>query len=119
MGARRKRDSTHSQERTRSSGRSGTTKDDGESSRDSATVVEQTVAMQVVFEIIERECTNLYRACALLDCLRVAAMYDDYHEEVEPGDVAYVARGLVSDVLHALDRVELQKAARQRPPEPP
>ena len=55
--------------------------------------------MQAVLEIINRECMNLYRACALLDCLRVAAMHDGYEEEVETGDVAYVARGLVSDVF--------------------
>ena len=94
------------------------TKDDGESSRDGVAAVEVSDVVQAVLGIIERECTNLYRACALLDCLRVAAMYD-YEEELEPGDVAYVVRGLVSDVLHALDRVALQKAAHQSPPEPP
>ena len=35
-------------------------------------------------EIIERARRNLQRACALLDCLRVAAMYGD-QEEIEPG----------------------------------
>jgi len=82
------------------------TKDDRESLSDGAT------------EIIERERRNLQRACALLDCLRVAAMYDD-EEGIEPGDVAYVVRGLVNDALNALDRVELRRAARQHPPEPP
>jgi hypothetical protein len=115
MGARHGRDSTHSRKRTRSSGRRRMTKDDGGSSR----AGDKPEAMQAVLAIINRECMNLYRACALLDCLRVAAMHDGYEKEVETGDVAYVARGLVSDVLNALDRVELQKAARQRPPEPP
>jgi hypothetical protein len=115
MGARHGRDSTHSRKRTRSSGRRRMTKDDGGSSR----AGEQPEAMQAVLAIINRECMNLYRACALLDCLRVAAMHHGYEKEVEAGDVAYVARGLVSDVLNALDRVELQKAARERPPEPP
>ena len=114
MGARHGRDSTHSRKRTRSSGRRRMTKDDGGSSR-----AGEPEAMHAVLAIINRECTNLYRACALLDCLRVAAMHPGYEKEVETGDVAYVARGLVSDVLNALDRVELLKAARQRPPEPP
>ena len=106
MGARHGRDSTHPQWRARSGGRRGTRKDDKESLSDRAT------------EIIERQRRNLQRACALLDCLRVAAMYDD-EEGIEPGDVAYVVRGLVDSVVNALDRVELRKAAHQRPPEPP
>ena len=57
-------------------------------------------------------------ACALLDCLRVAVMYDD-EEEIDAGDVAYVVRGLASDSVNALDCVELRRAARQHPPEPP
>jgi hypothetical protein len=65
-----------------------------------------------------RERRNLQRACALLDCLRIAAMYDE-EEEIDPGDVAYVVRGLVSETVNALDRVELRRAARQHPPEPP
>jgi hypothetical protein len=105
MGARHGRDSTHSQRRARSSGRRRT-KDDGELLRDGAA------------EIIERERRNLQRACALLDCLRVASMYD-HKEELEPGDVAHVVRGLVGSTLNALDCVELRKAAREHPPEPP
>jgi hypothetical protein len=69
-------------------------------------------------EIIERERRNLQRACALLDCLRIAAMYDN-EKDIDPGDVAYVVRGLVSSAMNALDRVELRRAARQHPPEPP
>jgi hypothetical protein len=106
MGARHGRDSTHSQRRTRSGRRRGTRKDDGELLSDGAA------------EVIERERRNLQRACALLDCLRVAAMYD-YEEGIEPGDVAYVVRGLVSGAVNALDRVELRRAAREHPPEPP
>ena len=103
MGARPGQDCTQSQKRASSGGRGETTKDDGE---------------QSVSEIIERERRNLQRACALLDCLRIASMYDE-EEEVDPGDVAYVVRGLVSETVNALDRVELQQAARQHPPEPP
>lgn len=106
MGARHGRDSTHSPRRTRSSGRKGTTKDDGELLSNGAA------------EIIERERRSLQRACALLDCLRIAAMYGD-EEEIEPGDVAYVLRGLVGSAVNALDCVELRKAAREHPSEPP
>lgn len=69
-------------------------------------------------EIIERERRKLQRACALLDCLRVASMYDE-EEEIDAGDVAYVVRGLVSRAVNALDRVELRRAVREHPPEPP
>jgi hypothetical protein len=106
MGARHGRDSTHSQRRARGRGRRETKKDDGGLLSDGAE------------EIIERERRSLQRACALLDCLRVAAMYD-YEEGIEPGDVAYVVRGLVSSAVDALDCVELRKAAREHPPEPP
>lgn len=106
MDARHGRDSTHSRRRTRSGGRRGTRKDDGGTLSDR------------VAETIERERRNLQRACALLDCLRVAAMYDD-EEKIDSGDVAYVVRGLVSSAVNALDRVELRRAARQHPPEPP
>lgn len=106
MAARHGRDSTHSQGRARSGGRRGTRTDDGGLLSDGAA------------ETIERERRNLQRACALLDCLRVAAMYD-HEEEIEPGDVAHVVRGLVSSAVNALDCVELRKAARQHPPEPP
>lgn len=68
--------------------------------------------------IIERERRNLQRAYALLDCLRVAVMYDE-EQEIDAGDVAYVVRGLVSDGVNALDCVELRRAARQHSPEPP
>jgi hypothetical protein len=54
----------------------------------------------------------------LFDCLRVASMHD-YKDEIDSGDVAYVVRGLVGDSVNALDCVELRKAARQHPPEPP
>ena len=106
MGARHGRDSTHSKRRPRGAGRKGTRKDDGGPLSDGAV------------EIIERERRNLQRAAALLDCLRVAAMYA-CGQEIEPGDVAYVVWGLVSSAVNALDCVELQKAAREHPPEPP
>ena len=106
MGARHGRDSTQSERRTRSDGRRGTRKDDGE------------LLSVGAAEIIERERRSLQRACALLDCLRIAVMYDE-EEEIDAGDVAYVVRGLVSDSVNALDRVELRKAARQQRAEPP
>lgn len=103
MGARRERDFTQSQERASSGGRGGTAADDEE---------------HIVSHIIERERRNLQRACALLDCLRIAAMYD-YEEEIDPGDVAYVVRGLVRGVANALDSVALQRAVEESKSEPP
>jgi hypothetical protein len=105
MGARHGRDSTHSSSKARSGGRRPTAKDDGEPLSDGTT------------QIIERERRNLQRACALLDCLQIAVMYDD-EEVIDAGDVAYVVRGLVSETVNAFDRVELRRATRQHPPEP-
>jgi hypothetical protein len=45
-------------------------------------------------------------------------MYDD-EEVIDAGDVGYVVRGLVGETVNALDSVELRRAARQHPPEPP
>ena len=106
MGARHGRDSTHSQKRARDGRRRGTVKDDSGPLSDGAA------------EIIEGERRNLQRACALLDCLQIAALYDD-EKEIEAGDVAYVARGLVSSAMDALDRVELRRASRHPSPQPP
>jgi hypothetical protein len=106
MGARHGRDSTQSRGRARGGRRRGTTKDDSGPLSEGAA------------EIIERERRSLQRACALLGCLQIAAMYDD-EKEIEAGDVAYVVRGLVSSAVNALDRVELRRALRQPPPEPP
>ena len=73
---------------------------------------------QAVFEVIERERRNLQRASAVLASLRVACMYED--EEIAAGDVAYVARQLIDGATEALDRVELERAAkRPQPPQPP
>jgi hypothetical protein len=106
MGARHGRDSTHSKGSARGKGRRETRKDDGALLSDGTA------------EIIERERRNLQRACALLDCLRVAVMYD-YETEIEPGDAAQVVHGLVSNTVNALDCVKLRRAVRQLPPEPP
>ena len=72
MGARPERDFTHSQRRARSNGRRGMTKDDGEHG------VMRTRSSK-------RERRNLQRACALLDCLRVAAMYDGTRKRSSQG----------------------------------
>jgi hypothetical protein len=110
--AKQRRNSTRAKRLASSSRRSGTPKD-------VERLGDRTLCVQCpVVEIIERERRNLQRARALLDCLRIAAMYD-YEEEVEPWDVAYVVSGLVNGAVNALDLVELQKAARQHPPEPP
>jgi hypothetical protein len=105
MGARHGRDSTHAKRRARSRERRRTRKDGAARLSDAAA------------EMIERERRNLQRACALLDCLRIAAMYGN-EREIEPGDVAYVVKGLLNEALSALDCVRLHKSVRA-PSQPP
>jgi hypothetical protein len=111
--AKQRRNSTRADKRASSDGCEGTRKDDVEPLGREATDVHAAVT-----EIMERERRNLQRACALLDCLRIASMYD-YGEEVEAEDVAYVVSGLVSDTVNALDGVALRKAVRRHPSKPP
>ena len=70
-----------------------------------------------VIDVIERERGNLRRASAVLASLSVAVEY--LRDQVDAGDIADVARELVDGAVEALDRVELRRAARRRPQEPP
>lgn len=122
MGARVRRNFTRAEKAAASKVRRGTTRDDAEPpSVAAADPVDDLAAGELhaaIAEVIERERRNLQRACALLDCLRIASMYD-FEEEVQAGDVAYVVAGLVIGAANALDSEELRKAASQHPPEPP
>lgn len=60
---------------------------------------------------IERERTRLGHATALLNCLMVAAMYD---ERIDASAVAKVACSLVCKAIDKLDSVELLRAVEGR-----
>ncbi len=60
---------------------------------------------------IERERTRLGHATAVLNCLMVAAMYD---ESIDASAVAKVACSLVSKAIDKLDSVELLRAVEGR-----
>lgn len=57
--------------------------------------------------LIERERRRLGHATAVLNCLMVAAMYD---EHIDASAVAKVACSLVSKAIDKLDSVELLRA---------
>jgi len=57
--------------------------------------------------LIERERRRLGHATAVLNCLMVAAMYD---ERIDASAVAKVACSLVSKAIDKLDSVELLRA---------
>jgi hypothetical protein len=64
----------------------------------------------------ERERTRLGHASALLNCLMVAAMYD---ERIDASAVAKVACTLVSKAIDKLDSVELLRAIEGRSAQAP
>ena len=66
---------------------------------------------QAVFEVIERERRNLQRASAVLASLTVSLEY--LKDQIDAGDIADIARELIDGATEALDRVELERAARK------
>ena len=96
MGTKRRRNSKR-QEEGASNNRPSRTKKD---------VVERTV-----LDVIERERRNLQRASAVLASLTVSLEY--LKDQIDAGDIADVARELIDGATEALDRVELERAARK------
>ena len=96
MGTKRRRNSKRQEEGASNNRRSRTKKD----------VVERTV-----LDVIERERRNLQRASAVLASLTVSLEY--LKDQIDAGDIADVARELIDRAAEALDRVELERAARK------
>jgi len=96
MGTKRRRNSKRQEEGASNNRRSRTKKD----------VVERTV-----LDVIERERRNLQRASAVLASLTVSLEY--LKDQIDAGDIADVARELIDGATEALDRVELERAARK------
>ena len=96
MGTKRRRNSRRQEEGASNNRRSRTKKD----------VVERTV-----LDVIERERRNLQRASAVLASLTVSLEY--LKDQIDAGDIADVARELIDGATEALDRVELERAARK------
>jgi len=61
--------------------------------------------------VIERERRNLQRATAVLASLTVSL--EQLKDQIDAGDIADVARELIDGATEALDRVELERAARK------
>ena len=96
MGTKRRGNSKRQEEGASNNRRSRTKKD----------VVERTV-----LDVIERERRNLQRASAVLASLTVSLEY--LKDQIDAGDIADVARELIDRAAEALDRVELERAARK------
>jgi len=96
MGTKRRRNSKRQQEGASNNRRSRTKKD----------VVERTV-----LDVIERERRNLQRASAVLASLTVSL--EQLKDQIDAGEIADVARELIDGATEALDRVELERAARK------
>lgn len=65
-------------------------------------------------DVIEQERRRLRHASAVLSCLKIAAMYREWHEEFDAGDVALIVQGLIDEVIDRLDLIE--QARRTRDP---
>ena len=96
MGTKRRRNSKRQEEGASNNRRSRTKKD----------VVERTV-----LDVIERERRNLQRASAVLASLTVSL--EQLKDQIDAGEIADVARELIDGATEALDRVELERAARK------
>ena len=96
MGTKRRRNSKRQEEGASNNRRSRTKKD----------VVERTV-----LDVIERERRNLQRASAVLASLTVSL--ECVKDQIDAGDIADIARELIDGATEALDRVELDRAARK------
>src|SRR6185436_12604061 len=96
MGTKRARNSKREEKGAGNNGRSRTKKD---------------VLGLDVIELIERERRNLRRASAVLASLTVSLEY--LRDQIDAGDIADVARELIDGATDALDRVELERAARK------
>jgi hypothetical protein len=64
-----------------------------------------------VLYVVELERRNLRRASAVLASLSVSMEY--LKDQIDAGDLADVARELIDGATDALDRVELERAARK------
>ena len=102
MGTKRRRNSKRQEEGASNNRRSGMKKD---------------VVGQAVLEVIERERRNLQRASAVLASLTVSLEY--LKDQIDAGDIADVARELIDGATEALDRVELERAAKRPQPQQP
>lgn len=65
-----------------------------------------------VQDVIERERRRLQQASAVLSCLKIAALYQAWHEEIDAGDVAVIVQNLIDQAIDHLDLVELARSAK-------
>jgi hypothetical protein len=63
--------------------------------------------------VIERERRRLQQASAVLSCLKIAALYQEWHEEIDAGDVAMVVQSLIAKAINHLDLIRLARSATE------
>lgn len=115
MGSRRSRDSTRaSHARSALPAADASLSDLGsphsDKSRQSPARFEFPVDIQ---DAINRERRRLQQASAVLSCLKIAALYQAWHEEIDPGDVAEIVQTLIDKAIDRLDLVELARSAQE------
>lgn len=66
-----------------------------------------------VKDVIEHERRRLQQASAVLSCLKIAAMYQAWHEEVDAGDVAVIVQNLIDQTIERLDLIALARSAKE------
>lgn len=110
MGS-RPRDSTRAS-RTRSAVATSP-KSSGARRRNSRHVVPHSYIPVEIQDVFDRERRRLRQASAVLSCLRFAALYREWHEEIDTADVADLVHGLIDRALIQLDGIELARSARE------
>lgn len=70
-------------------------------------------------QTIEHERRRLQQASAVLKCLTIAVLYEDWYDEgIDTADVALVVRRLVDEAIAALDLVALTRSDAVSPEAP-
>jgi hypothetical protein len=115
MGSRRSRDSTRASHARSALPASAASLSDlgsphNDESRPAAPRFEFPVEIQ---DAINRERKRLQQASAVLSCLKIASLYQAWHEEIDPGDVAEIVQTLIDKAIDRLDLVELVRSAQE------
>jgi hypothetical protein len=111
MGS-RPRDSTRVS-RARSAATTSQADINGSSRRKTRQVVPRADIPIEIQDVLDRERRRLRQASAVLSCLKFAALYQQWHEEIDTADVADLVHRLVDTAFVHLDSIELARSVKE------
>lgn len=53
----------------------------------------------------------------MLSCLKIAVLYQAWHEEIDAGDVAVIVQSLIDKAINRLDLAELARSVNEADPD--